>query len=343
MSERRRSIGFLLIIGVATSVTLTFCGEDDNGTSPEIPDAQMILYDDWVHFPIHSYVARYTSSGPTEVFVDGEYNMGERFTDVNGNGVYDIGIDIFNRMEDDLNRNGMYDGPDDPWSPGVPFDDLDGDGEYRSPNMLYDVGELFCDLNGNGVRDDGGRYLVRWIRLEETNSSVTWCYEAYDSVARFRSDSGVFYCAPIRSTDTWDYQRWQRRQYTDWTFTTSDSGLTWDYPDKHTSLLVLGSDSTPADTKRVVIQNGHPAADSASFRRTVALDAELEISGVLFSDLLSITFDDCWLNNDPNRNVSHIFWEFYFSRDLGFVAVNLSGEWECFALRFASLPLPLRL
>jgi outer membrane receptor protein involved in Fe transport len=93
-----------------------------------------------------------------EPYVDGDRNLGEPFTDVDQNGRYDAGIDIFVRSSNpsenmDLNRNSQYDGPDAPWESGIPFEDLNGNGLYDPPNGRYDCGEPFVDLNHNGKWD----------------------------------------------------------------------------------------------------------------------------------------------------------------------------------------------
>jgi hypothetical protein len=85
-----------------------------------------------------------------EPFVDGDVNLGEPFLDNNGNGVYDQGIDYFD-ITMDLNQNGKYDGPNDPWTPGIPFQDRNNNGEYDPPNGVWDEGESFVDLDGNGI------------------------------------------------------------------------------------------------------------------------------------------------------------------------------------------------
>ncbi len=95
-----------------------------------------------------------------EPFIDGDSIIGEPFTDLNGNGVYDEGIDgfviSFGADNQDLNRDGIYNGPNQIWSPGVPFFDRNGNGLYDPPNFTYDPGEQFTDVNGNGVYDRGG-------------------------------------------------------------------------------------------------------------------------------------------------------------------------------------------
>ncbi|MBD3401562.1 TonB-dependent receptor [candidate division GN15 bacterium] len=97
----------------------------------------------------------------SEPFVDGDLILGEPYTDLNRNGVYDRGIDLFIRSADpetnqDLNYNGQYDGPEGPWEPGLPYLDRNNNGVYDAPNFQYDPGEAFTDLNGNGQYDYGG-------------------------------------------------------------------------------------------------------------------------------------------------------------------------------------------
>lgn len=92
-----------------------------------------------------------------EPFTDGDVDLGEPYIDVDLNGYFNgapnsAGPDIF-RGAWDLNSNGRHDGPNDPWSPGVPFRDLNNNGRYDAPNNRYDYGEPFVDQNGNGVWD----------------------------------------------------------------------------------------------------------------------------------------------------------------------------------------------
>jgi len=87
-----------------------------------------------------------------EPYVDGDIDLGEKFEDRNGNGVYDLG-DYFDHTMD-LNGNGAYDGPNDPWSPGVPYEDRNNNGKFDTPNGTWDAGEYYTDLNGNGKWDN---------------------------------------------------------------------------------------------------------------------------------------------------------------------------------------------
>lgn len=97
----------------------------------------------------------------TEPYVDGDSVLGEPFTDLNSNGIYDVGVDVFVMSSDetvnqDYNHNGKHDGPFDTWTAGIPFLDRNGNGIYDAPNSQYDIGEPYVDLNGNGQHDLGG-------------------------------------------------------------------------------------------------------------------------------------------------------------------------------------------
>ncbi len=102
--------------------------------------------------------ARNVDLDEPEAYVDGDNVLGEPFQDINGNGIFEEGIDVFLMSSDpglnmDLNYNSRYDGPDDPWSPGVPYQDLNNNGLYDPPNGRYDYGEPFVDMNHNGKWD----------------------------------------------------------------------------------------------------------------------------------------------------------------------------------------------
>ncbi|MBK7142561.1 MAG: hypothetical protein IPH75_10820 [bacterium] len=154
-------------------------------------------------------VLRFTDSRDTcEPFVNWEEIIGEPYTDVNGNGVYDNGIDGFIRSSDqsinqDLNYNGRRDGPENmhpsQWEPMIPLDDLDGNGtirlgnEYLSPDCAY---APFVDWNGNGVWDSAvneGTLLGRWEAYGYDPASVQHFVSGIDSAYYFLSDSGKHY------------------------------------------------------------------------------------------------------------------------------------------------------
>ncbi len=120
-----------------------------------------------------------------EPYIDGDQSLGEPFVDVNLNGVYDQGIDIFIYAQDpavnmDLNRNSQYDGPDAPWTPGIPFRDLNGNGLYDNSNGIYDYGEPFLDNNGNGKWDARDGFYDR--------GHQQWAYYEKRSAANYTAD-----------------------------------------------------------------------------------------------------------------------------------------------------------
>lgn len=96
------------------------------------------------------------NSRSPEPFTDGDSSIGEPFRDINSNGIFEPGIDEWDRTTQDLDTNGLYNGPDDPWAIGIPYADRNGNGLYDPQNFQYDLGELFTDINGNTIYDAGG-------------------------------------------------------------------------------------------------------------------------------------------------------------------------------------------
>lgn len=109
-----------------------------------------------------------------ESFIDGDISLGEPFVDINRNGVWDAATTKFDdngkrvlvpeEPYTDLSYDSKYDGPFDPWVPGVPFRDYNGNGVYdkgrgqfsggiSNNDVDYRLGDPFYDLNGNGIRD----------------------------------------------------------------------------------------------------------------------------------------------------------------------------------------------
>ncbi len=114
-----------------------------------------------------------------EPYVDGDHSLGEPFTDVNNNGVWDswlLGYE-FGEPYQDLSRNSRYDGPDDPWMMNIPYQDLNGNGIYDPPNFKYDLGEPFTDVNGNGKWDPADGFWDfgwnQWALWHERDLQIT--------------------------------------------------------------------------------------------------------------------------------------------------------------------------
>ena len=129
-----------------------------------------------------------------EPFIDGDQILGEPFTDVNGNGFYDRGIDIFVKSADptinqDLNYNGEHDGPFGAFEPGIPYLDRNGNGIYDAPNFRYDPGEPFTDKNGNGRYDYGGE---TFYDPGTFSTNAEW---SKDETKRYRGEMKIFHQA----------------------------------------------------------------------------------------------------------------------------------------------------
>ena len=104
--------------------------------------------------------ARMALVDDAEPYLDGDVLLGEPYTEVNGDGIYEEGIDVFNPLTDDLNGNGIYDGPTSDPCPGlqncptlIPYVDRNHNGVYDKPNGRWDPGESYTDMNGNGKYD----------------------------------------------------------------------------------------------------------------------------------------------------------------------------------------------
>jgi hypothetical protein len=137
---------FVLLLGIIT-FSLLICCSKNKGTTPVEPTSYLMqdyfplnVGDEWI------WGREHIDSIP-EPFVDmSDSSLGEPFTDVNQNGIYDFG-----EPYEDVNLNGKYDSPYDPWTPGVPYFDRNDNGEYDSLNGVWDPGEPFTDLDSNGT------------------------------------------------------------------------------------------------------------------------------------------------------------------------------------------------
>jgi outer membrane receptor protein involved in Fe transport len=150
---------------------------------------------------IYRDVTSPTSTTRSEPYIDGDSCLGEKFIDINRNGIYDFGIDRFVTALDpeinmDLNRNNRYDGPNDPWEPGIPYIDHNGNGVYDLPNNRYDPGEPFVDLNKNGKHDLGGDNGTAFLNFGylQSGSSNEWVHEEvkrYTAKGNFKKAMGI--------------------------------------------------------------------------------------------------------------------------------------------------------
>lgn len=335
-----RTLKLLLLVTCLGGLSMIVC-KDNPGSSG--PSPEPIMFDDYVFFDTSLLIIqRSTSAGRgTEWYLACENSLGEPFTDVNGNGVYDPGIDIFvmsvgpDNM--DYNNNGKHDGPNDPWEPGIPFDDHNGDGErscdleWHRPPHYYENWMPFCDMNGNGQWDstsDLGYSVVSWdVKSDDTNE-VEYQLVYDDSLFLYTSDSSVQYWQPESPI----YHNPNRRV----NFIVDDSGLIGISQSNHLRLLYYGNNTT--DTIHVPYST--PSCPSASFRRSVQSGQSLEIAGTLHQDLLLVRFDDPQGDSGQVAYCTYHLWEYYFAEAAGLIAFHYeygsnSEAWYYFDQQFA--------
>lgn len=335
-----RILKLLIAATCLSGVFIVTCDEDKSPIDSQ--DEDQIMFDDYVFFDTSLLIIqRSTSAGRgTEWYLACESSLGEPFIDVNGNGVYDPGIDIFvmsvgpDNM--DYNNNGKHDGPDDPWEPDIPFDDHDGDGErfcdadWTRPPHYYENWMPFCDMNGNGQWDsllDFGYKVVRWGVMNEDSTGVEYQPFYDDSLFWHTTDSGV--------------QHWQPG-YDDWPvsnglagFILDDSGLIG--TTYHHRFRILARGNNVADTTRIPYWSIYCSA--TTILKTVQLNQPLDIGGSVHTDLLMVSFDDP-LDDSGQVSCPDTYWEFYFAQMTGLIALhyNYRGSqetWYYFDQQFA--------
>ena len=229
--------------------------------------------------------------------IDGDISLGEPFIDVNGDGVYDWSIDTFvvsldPEKNQDLNHNGLYDGPDAYWSPGVPYDDLNKDGEFNLPSREHEPGEPFGDINGNGVFDDpaeGGLSgdITKCVRRDHGADSIEYYYEYRDSTFLFTSDSGREYGLPAQEDVTFSGGG-QYLPLPEIRYLRTSRGLMAQVDDQY-SVLVLDTGTVVEQVDRIPFYLG--SDDSVSIRRSTTIDTSVFIAGIRRDSVTLVRID----------------------------------------------------
>lgn len=326
-------------IAVFVILLLSFGCSSDKPTKPSEPPVVLPVYaKDYIHFPDTNQVLqvaiRCQPNGYREPFLEDEAVIGEPYTDVNDNGQYDVGVDIFVRSSDpavnqDLNYNGRHDGPENTspyeWGPGIPFDDLDGNGTMRIPtgNMIPDEDcqyAPFIDWNGNGQWDSSAvvaeqLYHYRseyWAFANQTKFSLSM---VYDTMAyRYISDSGNVYWM---GSDNWPtspgfvFYSWAEQ-----TEVTVNNSLKFFIADSSQ----LASDSGTIVSADISLPVPYFAV------RHITLDTSLQFDDTLFENLLFFRFDSIHNDYAPVPGLAGAFWEFYFDRAVGLLAYRMTSN-----------------
>lgn len=295
------------------------CGEDNGGnptaSEPTYAYSELAVFD--TTRAIFSKLDYPTSSSKIpEPLVNWEQSLGEPFIDNNGNGVYDEGIDTYQ----DINNNDAYDGPDDLWTTGIPFDDIDGNGEFREDPgdhiSNYELGLPYADFNENNIHDGDLKAvygMTKWVK-------GTWLYglPAYylspvdSAVYRFVSDSGMAYDLPFRFTPTMN------------AIIVEADGLYFRLDPN--PVRILGKGEITADSAAAKSLDESVADE---FTRTVTLNASIDVDGATYGDLVRVQLED--------SNNQYIF---YFARQRGIIAYEYHhdtspspGDWTTYTKR----------
>ena len=145
---KRRCLTTAICLGaVVLSLLITGC-TGKKATSPDEEEEPIPSF--WTdYFPLvhgDSWTWEVVSYPVQEKFVDGDSSLGEPFTDLNEDRIWNWGEPF-----EDIRANGWYDGPGDPWAPGIPYVDRNSNEQYDAPNGMWEEGEFFLDLDGNGI------------------------------------------------------------------------------------------------------------------------------------------------------------------------------------------------
>jgi hypothetical protein len=212
-------IGGVKLAALAVIVFLA-CSSNNNVVGPGGPGQQGADYAIADYFPIHlgdRWIYEVVNGDSMlEPYRDGDSCIGEPFTDVDGDGIYTSGTDIFTvcgtlqdpcPLNQDLNYNGDYDGPNScAQVDDVPFVDFDGNGDFDLPNGQYDIGEPFYDIDANGSRGYSHKLLLGLTFSSIEYISPLWCYIRQDipsiQLNGFTVPSPYTYYKDVFSSDT---------------------------------------------------------------------------------------------------------------------------------------------
>jgi len=159
----------VMCVGIVISLVLAIGCNNKKCTAP-IESSKFLMKD---YFPL-SEGDKWSWKIPGWIakneYVDGDLNLGEPYLDLNQNGVRDV-----NEIFQDLNANGEYDGPSDPWEPGFLYVDRNGNGKYDPPDGMWDEGEEFIDRDGDGIFGNTDTLTLNGILYLHDNSPILDC------------------------------------------------------------------------------------------------------------------------------------------------------------------------
>ena len=330
----------LVIFGILSLLSIACKQSTDPPPETPINDEFTFNSSDYIHFPTGKFIImKYTNQYENtwgEMVINWEKSFGEPFTDINGNGIYDPGIDGFKISGDpainqDINYNSRYDSPEAKWEVGIPFDDINGDGICQQTIdyiYLYEDGLPFGDWNRNGINDDESYFhydIVICSLMAFPSGTKTYdFYFRMDSVFSFTSDSGKTYILPPYS-DPFPYSRPIVRNLH---FVLYDGSLQfWDeypfYTNYTRQITIIDTGLVKAESNQLVAATIFGLNANNTFRKSIILDTQLIIENNMYDNLLLIRFDSARYDLPDNPNfLTKEKYEFYFSKSSGLLTIK---------------------
>ncbi len=323
----------ILALALCALSLITFsCDEKPTGPAPSVRFEEFVHFDTTLQYFVRmeedgGFSGRYQG----EFVVNWEQSFGEPFTDLDSDGVYTPGTDLFffsNGPENqDLNRNGRYDGPEPYlWSEGIPFDDIDGDGQFDGfplvPLKSYESGLPFTDINGNGVYDSILGFWVsstKLLVLHDSGDVIRLNYRRVwdsDPPYEFISDSGLTY-------NIWAHHT-AFRGFGMLRISPSNIAITFErllIPILDTGLI----ETVFGDTAHIYSSISRERIGSC-FKRTVLFHQSLTILGRRYTDLLKVSLTDPEICREFANIGSYWGFVFYFDRKLGLIALQRTNS-----------------
>jgi hypothetical protein len=258
-----------------------------------------------------------------EPYKDGDSCLGEPFTDMDSDGIYTQGVDIFIvcgtpdepcPANQDLNFNGGYDGPDMcDEVPHVPFVDLDGNGVYDRSNGKYDSGEPYLDLNSDGIRDYTKDFDVRMVVDRSTHSFYYYDPALYEVLLSTYDTVGLVVYG-VNYTNGFSVDSLGLRWHSHYNFANHSDVLQCGSVRPITiapESLQVGYSQTQADTSR---------PDTLVWTSTLVKVEDVTVPAGTFEDCLKFKFAASgWIESMAKFNGTSYWW---LAKDVGLVKVQ---------------------
>jgi hypothetical protein len=319
---RRESLTASIFLGMTLLIILSSGCSNKKVTTP-IEPVTYLMKD---YFPLSQgdqWIWEVTSDTIIESYSDGDISWGEPFVDLNQNGIYDFG-----EQYQDLNYNGKYDGPNDPWTPDIPYDDRNSNGTYDPPNGVWDPGEQFNDFDGDGV----------------CGIATTLNLKAY--ILSYKTDNQSIRTGSFQYTSYYDSSSGGMWADTDY-FSNDSLGLRWHGHTDRKDLYDLLATLQPISMANEIVQPGDTIVnidtsfDSGNptgihtWNSTFEMIEDVTVPAGSFEACLKFrSIASEWTGNMKRYNGTSYQW---YAKDVGLVKSEGPGEGEHWLLKSAEI------